>query len=137
MAGGASTADWSRSSVCNGRAEFSSVGENDLAKINVEGAAFDAVADQSDLVPGLNGIPIPALPGQCIWTIRFRSPFFNLPSIVDDVDEDESVGIAPLECSYDPLQGGGVRHVVIRPAVVREHRARDQEKNCGSEEYSQ
>jgi len=134
---GAPTADWSHSSICYCRTEFSSVGEFDLAKINVVGAAFDAMADQSDLVPGLNGIPIPALPGQRVRTIRFRNPFFNFPILVRDIEIDERVGILPLESRYESLQGDGLRHIVIRPAVVSERRASDQEKGCGRDQNKQ
>jgi hypothetical protein len=121
----------------NGWAEFFAVSENNLAKIKVEGAAFDAMADQRDLVPRLDGIPIPSLPGQRIRTIRFPDPFLNLPTLVRDIEMDERMGIDPLEFRYDALQGDAVRHIVIRPAVVREHRPSNQEKTSGSDQHSQ
>src|SRR4029077_3523786 len=103
----------SHSSVLNGRAEFFAVGEYDFAEINVRTVAFDAMADQSDLLAHLNGIPTPALPGQRVRTVGFANPLFNLARLVRDVEMDERVGIDPLEFRYDALQGDSVRHVVI------------------------
>jgi len=133
----ARTADGSRSSVLYGRAEFLAISENDLAKIYVGGAAFDAMADESDLVSCLNGCFTPALTGQCIRTIRFANPFFYFAILVRDVEVDERVGIDPLEFRDDAFQGDGVHHIVIRPAVVREYRPRNQEKTSDPDEYSQ
>ena len=106
------------------------VRENDFAKINVGPTTLDAVADHGYLIPCLNGIPIPALAGQCIRTIRLGGPFFNFSILIGDIKKNQCVGIDPLEAGYDSLDSRNVRHVVIRSAVVREHRISKQ-KNAG------
>ena len=126
-----------RSSVFYGRVEFSPVGKNNFAEIYVVGAAFDAMADQSDLVSGLHGILRPALAVQNIRTIGLGNPFFNFSIFVRGVEVDERVGVDPLELRYDSFHGSGRRHVVIRPAVMREHRTTDDEKTNGPNEHTE
>src|SRR5258706_8621709 len=95
------------------------------------------MADQSDLVPGLHGILRPALAVQNIRTIGLGNPFFNFSSFVRGVEVDKRVGVDPLELRYNTLHGGGRRHVVIRPAMMREHRNTDDEKTNGPNEHTQ
>jgi hypothetical protein len=117
--------------------EHPAVGPRDFAEINVRAAAFDAVANQSDLVSNFHGSFAPALPGQRIRAIRFRNPFFGFSIFTSNVKVDEGVRIDPIELRYDPLYGRGVRHVVIGPAVVREHWPAKEEKSYGPEEHRQ
>jgi hypothetical protein len=85
---GAATAERRHSSILHGRGKHSAVGESNLAKIDVVAAAFDAVANQGDLVPDLHGSLTPALPGQRVGAIRFGDPFFNSPILARNIEMD-------------------------------------------------
>jgi len=134
---GAPTANRSHSSILYRRSQYPAVGERNLAKINVIAAAFDAVANQGDLVPNLHGIFIPALAGQSVRTVRFGNPFFYFPRFVRNIEMDQRMGVGPLEFGHRPFHAGGGRNVVIRPAVMRERRPGKKQKTGGPKEHSQ
>src|ERR1700739_3768250 len=127
----------SRSSVDDGGIELSAVWQCDLTEIDILGAAFHAMAEQSDGVPSLNRVPAPALAGQDGRAIRFGDPFFDLPALVRHIQMDQRVRGFPFELGYDSLHGDVGGYVVIRSAVVRGGRSTEQENARGKKNHTQ
>src|SRR5580704_10857735 len=102
-----------------------------MGQIHIIRAVFVARTDDGDLVPWLQRVFGPVIcPVQGVRAAEFRVPPLHDATLILGFENNCRMGIDELEFQYRPLHGVGMLLVVAScEAVMREYRARDQEKS--------
>src|ERR1700732_2522057 len=108
--------------------DFLAVRQRHLPETQDIGAVLGAITGNSDLVPWLKRILVPAIPGQLVRTHGFGLPVFDDALIILHVEKDQGMRIDKLEICYCSLHGGFLCRVVRSRPVVCENRAHNCEE---------
>src|SRR4029077_2511908 len=99
--------------------EFLAIGHQDLSETHMIRAVLGGITGNSDLVPRLKCILVPANPGEQVRTTGFGIPLYDGALVIPHVQMNFHMGIGKLEIRYSPLYGDQFRGVVRCCSVVR------------------
>jgi hypothetical protein len=117
------TARISAASVILGakRGYYFAVGHFEFQNAEDIGPVLGAISNHRNLVAGHEHFFCPPAPVQNAWIGEFPVPFNELAAIIWHVDKKLAMGIDKIELHDRSLEARGLRSIVCRGSMVREH----------------